>query len=77
MGPLRLGPATEIGGLYLCGASTPAGHGIGGALRGGIAAASAILERDLMRAVIKGDVLCDPDRLPPVTSDWDPWRVNH
>jgi all-trans-retinol 13,14-reductase len=77
MGPLRLGPATEIGGLYLCGASAPAGHGIGGVLRGGVAAASAILGRDLMREVVKGDILGDPDRLPPVTSDWDPWRVSH
>jgi phytoene dehydrogenase-like protein len=77
MGPLRLGPATEIGGLYLCGASAPAGHGIGGVLRGGVAAASAILERDLMRAVVKGEMLGDPDRLPPVASDWDPWRASH
>ena len=28
MGPARLGYATEVEGLFLCGASTPAGHGI-------------------------------------------------
>jgi all-trans-retinol 13,14-reductase len=77
MGPLRIGPATEIGGLYLCGASAPAGHGIGGVLRGGVAAAAAILERDLMREVVKGHVLGDPDRLPPISATWDPWRQSH
>jgi all-trans-retinol 13,14-reductase len=77
MGPLRVGPATEVGGLYLCGASAPAGHGIGGVLRGGVAAASAILERDLMRDVVKGQVLGDADRLPPLADEWDPWRQSH
>ena len=77
MGPLRLGPATEVGGLYVCGASAPAGHGIGGVLRGGVAAASAILERDLMREVVKGKVLGDADLLPPIDPDWDPWRQSH
>jgi phytoene dehydrogenase-like protein len=77
MGPLRLGPATEIPGLYLCGASAPSGHGIGGVLRGGVAAASAVLERDLMRAVAEGAVLGDPALLPPVDDRWDPWRQSH
>jgi len=77
MGPVRLGPHTEVPGLYLCGASTPSGHGIGGVLSGGVAAASAILERDLYRDVVKGAVFGDPDRLPPVRDDWDPWRESH
>ena len=36
---MRMGPETEIPGLYLCGASTPSGHGIGSVLRGGVIAA--------------------------------------
>ena len=77
MGPLRIGPRTEVPGLYLCGASTPWGHGIGSVLRGGVAAASAVLERDLMHAVIAGEVLADRDRLPPVRTGWDAWRASH
>jgi phytoene dehydrogenase-like protein len=77
MGPLRLGPRTEIPGLYLCGASTPWGHGIGSVLRGGVAAASAVLGRDLMEAVVAGELLGDRDRLPPVREGWDAWRASH
>jgi phytoene dehydrogenase-like protein len=77
MGPLRLGPETEIPGLYLCGASAPSGHGIGGVLRGGVLAAAAVVEKDLMRQVLSGDVLGDRDRLPTPYEDWDPWRTSH
>ena len=77
MGPLRIGPGTEVPGLYLCGASTPWGHGIGSVLRGGVAAASAVLERDLKHAVVAGDVLADRGRLPPVRAGWDAWRASH
>jgi phytoene dehydrogenase-like protein len=77
MGPLRLGPRTEIPGLYLCGASTPWGHGIGSVLRGGVAAASAVIGRDLMEAVVAGEVLGDRDRLPPLREGWDAWRASH
>jgi all-trans-retinol 13,14-reductase len=77
MGPLRLGPETEIPGLYLCGASTPSGHGIGSVLRSGVIAAGAVLGRNLLRAVAGGEVLGDPARLPPVRDDWDAWRVSH
>jgi hypothetical protein len=77
MGALRIGPQTDVAGLYLCGASTPWGHGIGSVLRGGVAAASAVLGRDLMEAVIAGEVLGDPQRLPPVHAGWDPWRASH
>jgi phytoene dehydrogenase-like protein len=77
MGPLRIGPGTEVAGLYVCGASTPWGHGIGSVLRGGVAAASAVLGRDLMQAVVGGEVLGDPRRLPPVRAGWDPWRASH
>jgi phytoene dehydrogenase-like protein len=77
MGPLRIGPSTEIPGLYLCGASTPSGHGIGSVLRSGVAAASAILGRHLLRALARGETLGDPSRLPPRRDDWDPWRTSH
>jgi phytoene dehydrogenase-like protein len=77
MGPLRIGPRTEIPGLYLCGASTPWGHGIGSVLRGGVAAAGAVLGRDLMPAIVAGEVLGDRDRLPPLRADWDAWRASH
>jgi all-trans-retinol 13,14-reductase len=77
MGPLRLGPETEIPGLYLCGASTPSGHGIGSVLHSGVVAAGAVLRRNLLRAVAGGEVLGNPGRLPPVRDDWDAWRVSH
>ena len=71
--PMRLGPTTEIHGLYLCGASTPSGHGISNVIRGGVQAAARVLERDLMREVLAGDVLGDRDALPERGDDWDPW----
>ena len=77
MGPLRIGPGTELPGLFLCGASTPSGHGIGSVMRGGVAAASAVLGRNLLRALGRGEVLGDPSLLPPLRDDWDPWRTSH
>ncbi|MBI4515066.1 MAG: NAD(P)/FAD-dependent oxidoreductase [Deltaproteobacteria bacterium] len=77
MGPMRLGPETEIAGLYLAGASTPSGHGIGQVLRGGVLTAASILQTNLMRRVAAGEVLGDPDRLPELRGDWDPWRESH
>ncbi len=75
-GPGRPGPATEIRGLYLAGASTVYGHGIAGAMAGGMGAASAALGRDLMAEVKAGRVFGDPSRLPPDPPDWDPWRAS-
>jgi hypothetical protein len=46
-------------------------------LQGGVGAASAVLERDLMQAIVAGEVLGDPDRLPPMRPGWDPWRASH
>lgn len=77
MGPLRMGPETEIPGLYLTGASTPTGHGIGQVLRSGVMAAGAVLESNLMKRIMTGEVLGDPDRLPELADDWDPWRECH
>ena len=53
----RPGPTTEIAGLYLCGASGRFGHGIGGVMTSGVAAASAVVGASLMR-----DLLAPIDR---------------
>jgi phytoene dehydrogenase-like protein len=73
-GPMRMGPETEIEGLYLCGGGTPSGHGIGSVLRSGVAAAGAALDTNLLRMVNAGEVLGDRDRLPPLREDWDALR---
>ncbi|MFB8279060.1 FAD-dependent oxidoreductase [Nocardia colli] len=53
---LRPGPATEIKGLYLAGASSRCMGAMIGTLRGGMDTAAAILGRDLWREVTKGAV---------------------
>jgi phytoene dehydrogenase-like protein len=73
-GPLRLGPETDVAGLYLCGASTPSGHGIANVMRSGVVAAGAVLETDLVAAIRAGERLGDPARLPPLRPDFDPWQ---
>ncbi len=77
IGPFRMGPRTDIEGLYLCGASTPSGHGIGGAMRSGVAAAGAVLDLDLMKLIRTGEVLGDRALLPALRADWDAWRESH
>lgn len=76
-GPLRVGPRTEIEGLFLCGASTPSGPGISGVLRGGVEAAGQVLETDLLKPILDGEVLGNRDALPPLRDDWDAWRESH
>lgn len=71
MGPLRMGPGTDVAGLYLAGASTPSGHGIGNVLRSGVVAAGAVLETDLLALLRAGHRIGDPGRLPPLRADWD------
>jgi len=73
-GPMRMGPETDIPGLYLCGASTPSGHGIGSVLRSGVIAAGAVLDANLLRMVNAGEILGDRNRLPPLREDWDALR---
>jgi phytoene dehydrogenase-like protein len=51
-GPKRPGPDTPVAGLYLCGASCRAGHGIHGAARSGLEAAAKLLPRGLLREVL-------------------------
>ncbi len=49
----RPGTKTEIKGLFLCGASTRTGHGIFGAMTGGVEAASAVLGKQVRYDVLK------------------------
>ncbi len=77
VGPFRMGPTTEIPGLFLCGASTPSGPGISGVMRGGVAAAGAVLEVDLLKMALDGEILGDVDRLPEIRGEWDAWRESH
>jgi phytoene dehydrogenase-like protein len=77
MGPMRFGPETDVPGLYLCGANTPSGHGIGNVMWSGIRAAEAVLETSLGRAILSGEMIGDPNRLPPLTKGWDAWRESH
>jgi phytoene dehydrogenase-like protein len=77
MGPMRLGPETDVPGLFLCGASTPSGHGIANVMRSGVVAAAAVLEVDLLAELRAGRVLGDPARLPPLRPGWDAWRESH
>ena len=76
IGPRRPGARTEVRGLYLTGCSTVWGHGIVGAMLGGIGTAGAVLGRALMSEVLAGRVLVDPSRLPPHDEDRDPLLVS-
>jgi all-trans-retinol 13,14-reductase len=64
---------TQIGGLYLAGANTTYGPGIVGTLRGGVAAASSILGRNLWMEVREGKVFGDRSRLTAGGPGWDPF----
>ncbi len=77
MGPIRIGYATDVEGLFLCGASTPAGHGIANVMFSGLRAAEAATGADLRRAVLSGAVLGDRALLPALTDGWDAWRASH
>ncbi len=77
MGPARLGYATDVEGLFLCGASTPAGHGIANVMFSGLRAAEVASGSALREAVLAGEVLGDRSRLPPLDDDWDAWRESH
>jgi phytoene dehydrogenase-like protein len=77
MGPARIGYATDVEGLFLCGASTPAGHGIANVMFSGLRAAEVATGADLRRAVLAGEVLGDRGLLPALTETWDAWRESH
>jgi all-trans-retinol 13,14-reductase len=63
---------TEIGGLFLAGASTFYAHGVAGTMLGGVACAGAVLGRDLRAEVAAGAVFGDPSRLSAGGPGWDP-----
>ena len=77
MGPMRIGYETEVKGLFLCGASTPAGHGIANVMFSGLCAAEAATGARLREAVLSGEVLGDRALLPPLFEDRDGWRESH
>ena len=77
MGAVRVGPETDVPGLFLCGASTPSGHGIANVMLSGLRAAEAAAGSELRRAVLAGEVLGDRSRLPPLRPGWDAWRESH
>ena len=75
-GQHRPGYRTEIEGLWRVGASTRAGHGIGGAMIGGIMCAGEILERPLILDVVMGAPLVDPAVIPRDPEVFDPLEVS-
>ena len=77
MGPARLGYETDVPGLFLCGASTPAGHGIANVMFSGLRAAEAATGAKLRANVLAGEVIGDRALLPPLRDDWDAWRESH
>jgi phytoene dehydrogenase-like protein len=77
MGPARIGYATEVPGLFLCGASTPAGHGIANVMFSGLRAAETAAGESLRQAVLAGEVLGDRSLLPELRDGWDAWRESH
>jgi hypothetical protein len=46
-------------------------------MRGGVAAAGAVLEADLLKMVLGGQIFGDVNRLPEIREDWDAWRESH
>jgi all-trans-retinol 13,14-reductase len=70
-GPLRPDCRTEIEGFYLGGVSTRSGHGIVGAMTGGVASASAVLGKNLRAEIAKGEVFGDPEALTAGGEGWD------
>ena len=70
-GPLRPDFKTSIDGLYLAGVSTRSGHGIVGAMNGGVESASAVLGRNLRRETEDGAVYGDISKLTAGGEGWD------
>ena len=70
-GPLRLEYRTPIRGLILGGVSSRRGHGILGAMAGGVESASAMSGRNLRAEVTAGEVFGDPSKLTAGGKGWD------
>ncbi|MCC5953338.1 MAG: NAD(P)/FAD-dependent oxidoreductase [Acidimicrobiia bacterium] len=63
---------TEIEGLWLVGANTASGHGIAGAMVGGVSCAGGLLDRPLLVEMMMGTSLVDPTAVPADPPDFDP-----
>ncbi|MBN8866676.1 MAG: NAD(P)/FAD-dependent oxidoreductase [Solirubrobacterales bacterium] len=70
-GPRRLEYRTPIEGLVLGGVSSRRGHGIVGAMSGGVESAGALLGRNLRREIEDGAVFGDPSKLTAGAPGWD------
>jgi len=46
-------------------------------MRSGVDAAGQVLETNLLRPILAGQVFGDRDVLPALHADWDPWKVSH
>lgn len=69
-------PKTEIGGLFLTGASTTYTHGVLGTVLGGLTCAGVVLGRDLRTEVTDGAVFADTSRLTAGGPGWDPLEAS-
>lgn len=67
---------TEIEGLWLTGANTTSGHGIAGAMSGGVVCAGQMLDRPLLVEMMLGTQLVDPATIPPDDDGFDPVAVS-
>lgn len=63
---------TEVDGLWVVGANTVSGHGIAGAMAGGVFCAGEILERPVIVEMFLGQQLIDPATVAPDGDDFDP-----
>lgn len=63
---------TEIDGLWLVGANTVSGHGVAGAMVGGVNCAGEILGRPLLVEMVMGTALGDPADIPADPDGFDP-----
>ena len=76
-GPNRPSFRTEIDGLWITGANTTSGHGIAGAMTGGVSCAGQILDRrGLLVEMLLGTSLVDPASVPPDPEDFDPMHIS-
>ena len=76
-GPNRPSHRTEIAGLWITGANTASGHGIAGAMTGGVTCAGQILDRrNLLIEMILGAQLIDPATIPADPDDFDPMHIS-
>ena len=71
IGDHRPAHRTEIDGLWLVGANTVSGHGIAGAVVGGVMCAGAILDRPLIVEMFMGTQLVDPAAVPADPEPFD------